>query len=129
MVNLQKEYVAGVCNIGKEEQNLRMLSGWIGTGLTVAGGLAFVAFGVPAAWRLTLILPASLAATGFLQAGMHFCAGYGLKGVFNVASEVGVTRTVEQAEFAAKDRAKAFQIFGLSVLIGAAAALAVFLIP
>jgi len=129
MVDIQREYVAGACNISKEEEGLRIAAGWIGTGLTVAAGLAFLALHVPALWRLTLFLPAVMAASGFLQAGMHFCANYGMRGVFNVGNEVGKTQTVEQAEFANKDRAKAFQILGLSVLIGLVVALTGFFLP
>ena len=129
MVQIQREYVAGACNISKEEGTLRLIAGWLGTGLTVAGILVFVALGVPALWRLTLFLPAYLAATGFLQAGMHFCANYGLRGVFNVGNEVGLTRGVEQTEFAKKDRAKALQILGLSALIAAVVAVVGYLLP
>jgi hypothetical protein len=118
MVEIQREYVAGVCNISKEEERLRLVSGWIGAGLTVAAGLAFVALGVPPLWRLTLFLPAALGASGFLQAGMHFCAGYARKGVFNVAHEVGTTTAVADPEALKKDRAKGNLIFGLSALIG-----------
>jgi RecG-like helicase len=129
MVQIQREYAAGQCNISKEEEALRMAAGWIGAGLTVVAALAFVALHVPAAWRLTLFLPAVMAASGFLQAGMHFCANYGMRGVFNVKNEVGKTQDVEQTEFASKDRAKAFQILGLSVLIGVIVALAGFFLP
>ena len=129
MVQIQREYMAGACNISKEEGGLRLVAGWLGTGLTVAATLAFVALGVPALWRLTLLLPAFLAASGFLQAGLHFCANYGLRGVFNVGNDVGVTRSVEQTEFAKKDRAKALQILGLSALIAVVVAVAVYLVP
>lgn len=122
MVSIPREYVAGVCNISKEEERLRLASGWMGAGLTLAAALAFAALGVPPLWRLTLFLPAAFGASGFLQAGMHFCAGYGLKGVFNVGPEVGTTRSVAEADAAARDRAKAWQILGLSALIGLVAA-------
>jgi hypothetical protein len=123
MVTIERVYAAGVCNISKEEEGLRLAAGWIGTGLTVAAALAFIALGVPALWRLTLFLPAVLAASGFLQAGMHFCANYGLRGVFNVKNQVGQTQSVEQAEFVKKDKEKALQILVFSVLIGVVAAL------
>lgn len=126
MVSIQREYVAGVCNISKEEEARRLASGWLGLAVTAVVELTFVLLAVPAVWRLTLFLPAALAASGFLQAAMHFCAGYGMKGVFNVAAPVGTTQNVEQAEFAAKDRAKAQQIMGLTVLIGLAVAVAAF---
>jgi len=129
MVQIQREYVAGACNISKSEEALRWLAGWFGLGLTVAGTLAFLSLPVAHLWRLTLFLPALLGASGFVQATNHFCANYGLKGVFNVAAEVGVTSTVQEAEFAKKDRAKALQILGLSAGIAVVVALIVFLLP
>jgi len=135
MVEIQREYVAGACNISKEEEGLRLVAGWLGSGLTVAAALAFVALGVPAVWRLTLFLPAAMGASGFLQAGMHFCANYGMRGVFNVGADVGMTRTVGEAEsahaaeFAKKDRAKAFQILGLSALVGVVVAAIGYFLP
>jgi hypothetical protein len=71
---------------------------------------------------LLLFFPASLAASGFLQASMHFCAGFGSRGLFNFGDKVGMTETVIQKEFRAKDQKKARQILGLSILIGVAVA-------
>jgi hypothetical protein len=116
-------YVPGVCNIGKAEIRKRMQAGWLGLGTTVLLWALFFAFKVPAPWRLSLFFPAALGATGFLQAGMHFCAGFGMRGVFNFRSEVGVTDTVEQAEFRLKDRRKARMIGLYSALIGLAVGL------
>ena len=129
MVQAQREYVPGTCNIGRGEERLRLPLGWVGTGLTLAAGVAFVAFRVDALWRLTLFLPAALAAAGFLQAGMHFCANYGLRGVFNVQNDLGKTVTVEQADFARKDRFKALQILGYTALIAAVVAGIAFYLP
>lgn len=129
MVPIQREYVAGSCNISAEEEGLRVAAGWVGTGLTLAAALAFIALRVPATWRLTLFFPALMAASGFLQAAMHFCANYGLRGVFNVRNNLGVAESVPGAEFAKKDRIKALQILGLSVLIGAAVAVAGWAFP
>jgi hypothetical protein len=84
--------------------------------------------GTPQVWRFFIFFPASLAATGFLQSTLHFCAGFGMKGVFNFGAEVGKTDTVLQAEFRKKDRQKAYFILFLSVIIGAALAVTVFLI-
>jgi hypothetical protein len=77
-------------------------------------------------WFLLLFFPSAISAVGFIQGTMHFCAAYGLRSVFNVASEVGRTDTVLQAEFRAQDKKKARQILGLSVLIGLLAALVAF---
>lgn len=65
-----------------------------------------------------LFIPVFFSANGFLQGFMHFCAGFGIKGVFNFCSTVGKTDTISQAEFRTKDRQKAQQIFFYAVLIG-----------
>jgi hypothetical protein len=31
-----------------------------------------------------------MGATGFLQAAMHFCAGFGMRGLINFGSEIGL---------------------------------------
>ena len=112
------EYIPGVCNIGAEERKRRVRSGWTGLLATVVLEGLFLVFRVGAPWRLFLFLPATLGATGFLQAAFHFCAAFGYKGVFNFGPDVGKTDTVEQAEFSRKDRAKALQIVSYSSLIG-----------
>jgi hypothetical protein len=119
-----QEYVPGVCNIGPAEIRRRMQGGWIGLGVTILLWGAFFIFRVPAAWRLTLFLPAMLGATGFLQAALHFCAGFGMRGVFNFGPQVGKTDTVEQAEFRLKDLRKARLIGLYSALVGIAVAVA-----
>jgi len=113
-----EKYIPGVCNIGPAEINRRMRGGWFGLGLTILLWLAFWAFRVPAPWRLTLFFPAFTGAEGFLQAAFHFCAGFGMRGVFNFGSEVGKTDSVEQAEFRRIDLRKAQLISLYSALIG-----------
>ena len=122
------EYVPGVCNIGSAEIRRRRQSGWIGLATTVVLWGIFLVLRVPAPWRLFLFLPAMIGATGFLQAALHFCAGFGMRGVFNFGSEVGKTDTVEQAEFRRKDRRKANQIGLYSALVGIVVAVAGFLL-
>jgi hypothetical protein len=124
----RQEYVPGVCNIGPAEIRRRRQSGWIGLGATILLWGAFLIFRVPVPWRLTLFLPATLGATGFFQAGLHFCAAFGMRGVFNFGPQVGKTDTVEQAEFRPKDRRKAQLIGVYSVLLGIAVAVAGFLL-
>jgi hypothetical protein len=115
-------YIPGVCNIGRAEITKRKQAGWVGVIATIAVWIVLFAVRVQAAWQLLLFIPASLAASGFLQAYMHFCAGFGSRGVFNFGPEAGKTETVMQAEFRAKDRKKARQILGLSLIIGVAVA-------
>ena len=111
------EYQPGVCNIGSAEITRRILSGWIGLGATVILGALLLLFQVPTLWRLSLFVPAFFAATGFLQGLMQFCAGFGMRGIFNFGAQVGETELVEQAEYRRKDRQKALQILAYSALI------------
>jgi hypothetical protein len=124
----KSDYIPGVCNIGPAERRARRMAGWIGLVTTIALWTIFILARTPQIWRLFVFLPASMAATGFLQSALHFCAGFGMKGVFNFGPEVGKTDTVLQAEFRKKDRQKALFILFLSVLIGAVAAVAALLI-
>lgn len=124
----KSDYIPGVCNIGPAERRARRMVGWIGLVTTILLWAIFVLARTPQLWRLLVFLPASMAAAGFLQSALHFCAGFGMKGVFNFGPEVGKTDTVLQAEFRKKDRQKALFILFLSVLIGAAAAVAAVLI-
>ncbi len=104
------EYIPGVCNIGPAEIRRRRQSGWIGVGATILAWALFALFRVPTPWRLFLFFPAMIGASGFLQAALHFCAGFGTRGVFNFGPLVGTTQTVEQEEFRRRDRRKALVI-------------------
>lgn len=68
-----------------------------------------------------------MSATGFLQAYMHFCAYFGFASLFNFG-DVGKTDSVQQAEFRAKDKKKAWRIVIYSVLIGLVVAIIAFLV-
>src|SRR5688572_14815411 len=118
-MNSSQEYIPGVCNIGRAEIRQRKLIGWIGLAVTFGGWIACSVFEAAPAWRLALFLPASIAATGFLQAAWHFCATFGVLGVSNFGPSVGKTDTVEQAEFRRQDRRKTMQIIALSLVAGA----------
>jgi hypothetical protein len=124
----QNVYQPGVCNIGPSEIRSRRRTGYIGLALTAVFLVIAYAVGLAAPWRLFVFLPAVLAATGFLQAQLHFCTRFGAQGLFNFG-ELGTQESVMDAEFRRKDQRKAALIIVLSVVIGAAAALVVFLIP
>jgi hypothetical protein len=128
MLSIMTEYKPGVCNIGSAEIAKRKHAGWIGAGVTAILGLVIFWLRVPAVWRLSLFVPAFFAATGFLQGFMHFCAGFGMKGVFNF-DQVGQTEKIEQEEYRTRDRRKAQQILACSALIGIVVALASFFFP
>jgi hypothetical protein len=121
-------YIPGTCNIGPAEIRKRRQSGWFGLGVTVLAWAGFLVFRAPAPWRLLLFFPAAVGAAGFFQAALHFCAAFGMRGVFNFGSTVGKTDTVEQAEFRRKDQRQARLIGLYSGLVGAAIAVAGFFV-
>jgi len=106
----KSEYVPGTCNIGPAEIRMRKRAGVFGLAATLLLWALFAGLRVPAPWNLLLFLPAAVGASGFLQAALHFCAGFGSRGLFNFGSEVGKTESVEQAEFRKLDQRKAREI-------------------
>jgi hypothetical protein len=121
-------YRPGVCNIGPAEIARRRRAGHVGVAATATllGALAIV--GAPAPARFLVALPAAGAASGYLQARLHFCAGFGARGVFNLG-ELGPTFEVDDDEARAADRAKALQIGLASAVIGAAVGVAAVVLP
>lgn len=113
------QYVPGVCNIGPEEIARRRRGGWIALAFTAAVLVALVWADVSPWWRLVLFLPATAAASGFLQARFRFCSGFSRLGVFNFGS-LGETHEVTDEESRAKDRRRGNQITMYAAVIGAA---------
>ncbi|HET8776637.1 MAG TPA: hypothetical protein VFN76_03145, partial [Candidatus Limnocylindria bacterium] len=79
-------YEPGVCNIGPAEIRRRRMAGHVGTVVTAVAFGGLVLLDAPPIARLLLILPAAGAASGYLQAWLKFCAGFGSRGVFNFGS-------------------------------------------
>jgi len=121
-------YQPGVCNIGPAEIRRRRLSGWIGAAIAVVFLALGFGLGWPAPWRLLVAVPVGLAASGFLQAAFRFCAGFGVRGLFNFG-DLGAEEQVHEGEYRRKDQRKALQIMGLSLLIAIVVAAGALLIP
>jgi hypothetical protein len=124
----KNEYIPGVCNIGPAEMRKRRRSGIVGLTLTIILLVVLTLIHASDVWMLIVFIPATIAASGFLQSAFHFCAGFGMRGLINFGSEVGKTDTIEQAEFRKKDKKKAFLILSLSLTIGIVTAIAAFFI-
>ena len=122
-------YQPGTCNIGPAETAARRRAGHIGALVTLIAFVFLIVVAAPALWRLLLFLPAATAASGYLQARLHFCANFGLRGVFNFSDRLRDTESVLAVEARARDRRKALQIIGMSVLIGGAVAIVALLLP
>jgi hypothetical protein len=119
-------YVPGVCNIGPEEIARRRRAGHVGALLTVATLAVLLAVDAPPWARLLVAIPAVVSASGYLQAWLRFCAGFGSLGVYNFGRH-GESERVEDAEARSRDRARARQIglasLGVGILVGVLAVL------
>lgn len=113
----QITYASGVCNIGPEEIQRRTRYGWVWLVVAFVQFLVVVLFEVPAIWRLTIFFPVAISASGFLQARNHFCAYFGLKGIFNFGSQ-GDSNSVDRPQDLEQDRKKAWGIILTSLLAG-----------
>lgn len=120
-------YEAGVCNIGPEEIARRRRAGHIGLVLAIATFVGLVLAGAPPIFRLVLLLPVAASASGYLQAYLKFCAGFGSLGVYNFG-QLGQTFAVPD-EARAADRRRSRQIGLASGLIGLAVAVVAVLLP
>jgi hypothetical protein len=122
------DYQPGVCNIGPAEIARRRRAGHVGLIAAVALLAVLVAIGAPPVARLLVAIPAMISASGYLQASLKFCAGFGAAGVYNF-DDVGTTDKVADAASRALDRAKASKISVASFAIGAVVAIVAVLLP
>jgi hypothetical protein len=121
-------YVSGACNIGPKEIEARRRSGYTGTVATVVLLIVLVVLDAPPFARLLLIIPAAVAASGFIQARLRFCAGFGFLGIFNFG-DLGTQQRVEDKEQRRRDRVKAVEIGLASFVFGVVVAVAAIYLP
>jgi hypothetical protein len=121
-------YRPGACNIGPAEIARRRRAGHVGVLAGAALLAVLVAAGSPSWLRLLVALPAAVAASGYLQAWLRFCAGFGSRGVFNFG-ELGRVDRVEDDDARARDRARARQIALASLAVGIVAGVVAALLP
>lgn len=69
-------YVPGVCNINPLEVRRRRLSGHFGLAITIIMITVIAISHVSWLLRMIIIIPAFVAAIGYLQAQNKFCVGY-----------------------------------------------------
>ena len=115
-----EDYQPGTCNIGPAEIARRRRAGHVGLGASVVLFAGLVAIGAPRPSRLLVALPAAVAASGYIQARLRFCAGFGSRGVYNFG-ELGQVQQVEDDGARRRDRARSNQIGLASAAIGVAA--------
>jgi len=117
----QSEYTPGVCNIGDAETQRRRNFGWFTLAISLLLLIILIWTKVSPWWRLLIFFPATMAASGFLQAHFHFCSGFARKGVFNFGSIGKVNRVTDQTSMQI-DQRRGNQITFYAVLLGLAAA-------
>lgn len=122
-------YIPGVCNIGPAEIRMRRASGIFGLGVTIIMFFLFYVVNVDPLLRLLIFVPAALAASGFLQAQLHFCAKFGMSGLFNFGDDIRKQESVDQAEYRRKDQRKAITIIAGSASIAFGVALVAYWLP
>jgi hypothetical protein len=122
------EYRPGACNIGPAEIARRRRAGHVGLVATVVTLGVLAAIDAPPAARLIVALPAAVAASGYLQARLHFCAGFGSRGVFNFGP-LGQVEEVANRDARARDRSKASQIGLASLAVGVTVGVLAALLP
>ena len=69
-----------------------------------------------------------MSASGYLQAWLKFCAGFGSRGVFNFGP-LGTATTITDPEALARDRRRARQIGLMALAIGVVVAVIAVLLP
>ena len=123
-----RDYRPGICNIGPAEIARRRRAGHVGLLAMIVVLAALVAIDAPPIARIVLAVPAAAAASGYLQAWLKFCAGFGSRGIFNFGP-LGKAEEVGDAEARSRDRAKARQIALASLAIGIAVGIGTVLLP
>jgi hypothetical protein len=121
-------YQPGVCNIGPEEIARRRRSGHVGLAVSVALFVVLVAVAAPHWARLLLVLTVGVSASGYLQAWLHFCAGFGSAGVYNFGP-LGIVNRVDDPQARRRDRMRSLQIGLASLAIGLAVGIGATLLP
>ena len=125
---MDNHYIPGVCNIGPKEIRRRKIAGWSGLILTTITIILLFWLDAGIWWRLMVFIPAVMSAIGFIQVYSEFCVYFGFGHMFNFGN-VGKTDSVEQANFRAKDIARAWQLLSIALGIGIVVTLIVYFLP
>lgn len=121
-------YQPGRCNIGPAEIRRRQWVGHIGAAATIIGFILLIVIGANPLWRLLLFFPAAASASGYLQAILHFCAGFGSRGIYNFGP-LGRQEQVTDTDALRSDRAMSNRIGLGAAVIGLVVAVIALLLP
>jgi hypothetical protein len=122
------QYIAGTCNIGKNEIRQRQVVALIGLFLSVSALVGFISTHATQSVRLGIFLPLAVFSVGWIQSRKKFCLAFGFMGTFNFGRLGKVSRVSDKAALAA-DRKTALSILFQSLGLAAILTLIVYLLP
>ena len=122
------QYIAGTCNIGKNDIRQRQVVALIGLFLSVSSLIGFISTGASQSVRLGIFLPLAVFSIGWVQSRKKFCLAFGFMGTFNFGRLGKVSRVSDKASLAA-DRRNAVSILLQSLGLAAILTLIVYLLP
>ena len=122
------QYIAGTCNIGKNEIRQRQVVALIGLFLSFSSLIGFISTSASPSVRLGIFLPLAVFSIGWVQSRKRFCLAYGFMGTFNFGKLGKVSRVSDKASLAA-DRKTALSILLQSLGLAAILTLIVYLLP
>ena len=122
------QYIAGTCNIGKNEIRQRQVVALIGLFLSISSLIGFISTSATQSVRLGIFLPLTVFSIGWVQSRKKFCLAYGFMGTFNFGKLGKVSKVSDKASLAA-DRKTALSILLQSLGLAAILTLIVYLLP
>lgn len=125
---MEETYIAGTCNIAKDQLVKRKRFAAKCLGLTVWAIAILQFFDLSKWWRLPMFILFTLSALGIQQVYFKFCYIFGLKGLFGL-DQLGKAQKITDDENLKKDRDKAMRMIVSSVLIGIALTAIYFFLP
>mgnify|MGYP000055642331 CR=1 FL=1 len=125
---MSDQYIAGTCNIGKNEIRQRQFVALVGLVLSVSSLIGFITTGASQSVRLGIFLPLTVFAIGWVQSRKKFCLAYGFMGTFNFG-KIGQLSRVQDKDAKRADRATALSILFQAVLYATLATVAMYLLP
>ena len=125
---MSQDYIAGACNIGPAEIKQRKTVAFIGLALSVISLAYLISTDSEKSARLTLLIPFTIFAIGFVQSRKKFCLAYGFLGTFNFGKMGKVSRVADSASKKA-DRKTAIKILFQSLFLALGLTLIAYLLP
>ena len=125
---MSDQYVAGSCNIGKEEIRRRQTVALIGAIATILGAFSIISKYQSNTPRLLLFIPAMVFSIGWIQSRKKFCLAYGFMGVFNFG-KAGDAQKVRSKEERSADRATALSILTQGIVLAFAITGLIYFLP